>query len=513
MPCICIDKTNTPIRTNKSYYSKKLTSTNLDIASSEYHVSIRLIMHIKEFLLGLTFLMAIHPAAQAQAQKTSIGGQPSDQYANEYQNYNVPSYGYVTRSYENGAWRYYVNGSQLDSGFFGNLKTLTSNATFDLGKIGQFGRIETDQKFALIWQTFRGSHSLSTEGRFVPANRANTPAHKLTLYEFAHYVSEARPAITITSMVRCERCSGKRMRTGFTPTGAVGEVPCEDCNARGGFAKLENFALIVTGPLPQRPKLEELIKEGLVSAPVKIPPPALAPAPAPAPAPTVSKQPEVVVREPTPEARFRSAKAKAEAGDSQAQYELGLFFSQDYERVVAIDYFEAFTWTEKAARKNHRMAQRLLAKFYELGRGTDKSVEQAIKWHRSSALLGCKQSQRWMGQMYFSTFHSSKTYDGFIKKDDSNLSEAYAWFLLGAEKTIPTRSDNKTPTPEELSFGPALLIRDYNFETSTQGTSEGERDNVAKNSSFTRAISDSAKARFLSLKDESKEYQDNNKPR
>ena len=118
-----------------------------------------------------------------------------------------------------------------------------------------------------------------------------------------------------------------------------------------------------------------------------------------------------------------------------------------------------------------------------------------------------------MGQMYFSTFLGSKIYDGFIKKDDSNLSEAYAWFLLGAEKTIPTRSDNKTPTPEELSFGPALLIRDYNFETSTQGTAEGERDNVAKNSNFTRAISDTGKARFLSLKDESKEYQDNNKPR
>lgn len=453
-------------------------------------------MNIKKAFIGLICLVASQAATQAQTT-------PS---------YNVPSYGYVSKYYENGAWRYYINGSLLDSGYFGNLKTLTSNTTFDLGKIGQFGRVETDQKFALIWQTFRESHSLSPEGRFVPTNRANTPAHKLTLYEFAHYVSEARPAITITSMVKCERCSGKRMRTGFTPTGAVGEVPCEDCNAHGSFARQENYALIVTGPLPQRPKLEELIKEGLVAAP-KAPTPAPIPAPAPAPTPTVSKEPEVVVREPTPDARFRSAKAKAEAGDSQAQYELGLFYSQDYERVVAIDYFEAFTWTQKAAQKNHRMAQRLLAKFHEMGRGTDKNLELTLKWYRSSALLGCKQSQRWMGQMYFSTFLGSKIYDGFIKKDDSNLSEAYAWFLLGAEKTIPTRSDNKTPTPEELSFGPALLIRDYNFETSTQGTAEGERDNVAKNSNFTRAISDTGKARFLSLKDESKEYQDNNKPR
>jgi TPR repeat protein len=225
------------------------------------------------------------------------------------------------------------------------------------------------------------------------------------------------------------------------------------------------------------------------------------------------REPEVVVREQTPEGRFRSAKAKAEAGDAQAQYELGLAYSQDYERVIAVDYFEAFTWTQKAAQKNHRMAQRLLAKFYEQGRGTDKNLESAIKWYRSSALLGCKQSQRWMGQMYHTTFQGSKTYDDFIKKEESNLSEAYAWFLLGAEKTIPTRTDIKTATSEELSFGPALLARDYDFETSTQGTCEGERDNVAKNPSFTRAISDSAKARFLSLKDESKEYRNSNKLR
>jgi len=459
-------------------------------------------MHLKSILFALVCLVASHAATQAQTTRTSIGGQPSDQYAN----YNVPSYGYVTRYYENGVWRHYVNGSLLDSSYFGTLKTLNSSATFDLGKIGQFGRIETDQKFALIWQTFRESHALSTAGRFIPANRANTPAHKLTLYEFAHYVSEARPAIAINSMVRCERCSGKRMRTGFTPTGAVGEVPCEDCNARGSFAKQENYALIVTGPLPQRPTLAELIKEGLVNVT------APTPAPPPPPTPTAYKEPEVV-REQTPDARFRSAKAKAEAGDSQAQYELGLFYSQDYERVVAIDYFEAFTWTQKAAQKNHRMAQRLLAKFYDMGRGTDKDMELTLKWYRSSALLGCKQSQRWMGQMYYSTFHGSKTYEGFVKKDDSNLSEAYAWFLLGAEKTIPTRTDKKTPTPEELSFGPALLTRDYDFETSTQSTAESERDNVAKNTSFTRATSDAGKSRFLSLKDEAKEYQNNNKPR
>jgi TPR repeat protein len=231
------------------------------------------------------------------------------------------------------------------------------------------------------------------------------------------------------------------------------------------------------------------------------------------PPPTPVREPEIIVRELTPEDRYRSAKAKAEGGDSQAQYELGLFYSHDRERAVAVDYFEAFTWTQKAAQRNHRMAQRLLARFHELGRGTDKNLEEAIKWYRSSALLGCKQSQRWMGQMYHSTYQGSKVYEDFIKKDSSNLSEAYAWFLLGAEKSIPNRPDIKKATSEELAFGPALLARDYDFETATQGTSEGERDNVAKNPNFTRAISDSAKARFAILQDESQEYRNNNKPR
>ena len=479
---------------------------------------------MKRLLLVLTLLVAIHGSAEAQTSKTTIGGQTVTRYSSEYQNYTVPSYGYVRRYYENGAWHYYVNGSLLDYNYFGSLKTITSSMTFDVGKVGGLGRPETDQKFALIWQTFRETHSLNSEGRYKQTNGANTPANKLTLYEFAHYVAEARPAISINSIEKCPRCSGKRMRTGLTPTGAVGEVPCEDCNAYGSIAKQENFALIISGPMPPRPKLEEFIKEGLIPDPASKLPPTPPPAPIAAPAQPkpfaeqnkpkemvpAPKPAEVIVERPTrdltPEERFSSAKSKAEAGDAQAQYELGLFYSQDFERAVALDYFEAFNWTKKASLKNHRMAQRLLAKFYELGRGTDKNLEEAIKWYRSSALLGCKQSQRWMGQMYHTTFQGSKTYEDFIKKDISNLSEAYAWFLLGAEKSIPARPDIKTATAEELAFGPALSARDYSFETSTQSTCEGERDNVAKNTNFNRAISESAKSRYASLQAESAEY-------
>jgi hypothetical protein len=467
-------------------------------------------------------------AQSSRTTKTTIGGQVVSTSTSDYRYYSVPSYGYVRRYYENGEWHYYVNGSLIDGNYFGNLKTVTTSATFDVGKVGQFGRtVETEQKFALIWQSFRETHSLNTEGKYVPTSSGNTPASKLALFEFAHFVAEARPSIVINSIEKCVRCSGKRMRTGLTPAGAVGEVPCEECNAYGSIAKQENFALIISGPLPPRPKLAELIKEGLV-AEAK---PSVAPIPPPTPpkpfaeekmAKPETKTPatkpsekvaDMPAKELTPEERFRSVKARAEAGDSQAQYELGLYYSQDFERTVALDYFEAFAWTQKAAQKNNRMAQRLLAKFYELGRGTEKNLEEAIKWYRSSALLGCKQSQRWMGQMYHTTYQGSKVYEDFVKKDVSNLSEAYAWFLLGAEKSIPARHDNKTPTSEELAFGPALTPRDYSFETSTQSTCEGERDNAAKNPSFNRTISESAKSRFATLQAESAEYMKANRPR
>lgn len=487
---------------------------------------------MKNTVLALIGILTISTSV-GQTTKTTIGGQIVPAYPSDNRYYSVPSYGYVRSYYENGEWRYYVNGSLIDYNYLGSLKTVTSSATFDVGKVGQFGRtIETEQKFALVWQAFRETHALNADGRFVPTNGASTPANKLALFEFAHFVAEARPAISIKSIEKCPRCSGKRMRTGLTPTGAVGEVPCEDCNAYGSIAKQENYALIISGQLPPRPKLDELIKAGLVAEkkPVHIPslpaPQSQAATTKPFPeqkmtksAPPVSAQktPEKVevlpAKEMTPEQRFVSVKAKAEAGDSQAQYELALFYSQDFERTVALDYFEAFTWAKKSAQKNNRMAQRLLGRFFELGRGTDKNLEEAIKWYRSSALLGCKQSQRWMGQMYHSTFQGSKTYEDFIKKDISNLSEAYAWFLLGSEKSIPRRADNNTATPEELALGPALTARDYNFETSTQGTCEGERDNVAKNPSFNRILSEAAKARYAILQIESADYMRENRPR
>ncbi len=147
---------------------------------------------------------------------------------------------------------------------------------------------------------------------------------------------------------------------------------------------------------------------------------------------------------------------------------------------------------------------------HETGRGTDKNLEQAIKWYRSSALLGCKQSQRWMGQVYYSTFLGSNVYQDFIANDTSNLAESYAWFSLGSEKTVQdlNASDNK----QSLEIG-KLNSRDQSFEYSTQSACENERDNVAKNPSFSRAISEAARARYAVIKQESQDFRKTNPAR
>ncbi len=436
--------------------------------------------------------------------------------------YQVPSYGYIQRVYDRGTWGYYVNGVPIDYNFFGSLRTINISTSFDLGKIGQPGRTETAQKFSAIWQSFRDSYRLNEQGRFINDASARTPASKLALHEFAHFVHESRPTIELSYIEKCTRCDGRRVRTGFTPQGAVGEVPCEECYAFGSKAKKETIALFFSGTLPERPKLEDLIKEGLVPQPKVDPvsvskvPAAPMPEPTPAtkPAPpsnvTPSRTPETVTKELSPEEHFQATKSKAQAGDAQAQYELGLYYAQRHERVVPLDYFEAFSWTLKASLKNHALAQNQLARMHETGRGTEKNLEQAIKWYRSSALLGCKQSQRWMGQIYYSTFLGSNLYQDFISNETLNLAESYAWFSLGSEKSVEDLNAS------DLNAGRItvkLNSRDHSFELSTQSACESERDNVAKNPSFSKAISEASRARYAVIKSESQEFQKANPAR
>ena len=224
--------------------------------------------------------------------------------------------------------------------------------------------------------------------------------------------------------------------------------------------------------------------------------------------------PEKIIEEETPQQRFRRIKEQAESGVAQSQYELGLFYAQDFERLVPLDYFEAIAWLQKAADKNHRMAHLHLSRFYESGRGMQsKNPDEAIKRRHASALLGCKQSQRWMTQHHLAAFHRSKTIAGATGEEEAHLIEAYAWACVTAEKTLVPRDGLNTRTAEEISAGHALTERDYGFERAAMGAAEQDRDSIAKYPGFTRKLSDDAKLRAVALGKEVREYQKANRPR
>lgn len=210
--------------------------------------------------------------------------------------------------------------------------------------------------------------------------------------------------------------------------------------------------------------------------------------------------------------RFQLTKGKAEAGDSQAQYELSLLYLQESERTVPLDYFEAYNWMVKAATKNHRMAQFHLGRLYENGLGTEKNNGSALEWRRSAALLGCKQSQRWMGLIYLEVFSSISRFSNQLKTDPSNLIEAYAWFNLGSEIPFPPRLDPITPGPEELATGNVPLnLKDYNSERSIPTSAARDRDQIARRAEFTQKMLGEAKARSVTLAKEALEFRSKNK--
>jgi hypothetical protein len=397
-------------------------------------------------------------------------------------------------------------------------------------------------KFEQYLGIFLSNHRLNQEGRFMPQPNARTPMNQLTRDEFKHYVAEGRPTLTIDGIESCPSCSGTGRRTGLVGT-QISEVSCDKCNGRGHFAYTETISLTNTAALPKRPTVADFIGVGLIEAketpepaaepaadkgkksgmmgldfnkiipkPESTPPPEAPKAMVPV-APAPEKRPEHEI-ELTAMQRFQMTKGKAEAGNSQSQYELALLFMQESEKPVPLDYYEAYNWMLKAAIKNHRMAQFHLGRLYENGLGTDKNIESSLSWRRRAALLGCKQAQKWMGQVYLEVFSGNPRYAELIKKDPTNLIEAYAWFNLGAEIPFPPRTDPKTPSAEELASGDnPLNPRDYNFEKSIPTSAARDRDAIPRNPEFNKKMYEEAKVRCVTIAKEAEQHRAENRPK
>jgi len=445
--------------------------------------------------------------------------------------------GYITRVYQNGVLRaVYQDGTVVDWNQLGGLISVRKDVVFDL-------RNESHPlhagKFSEYFNAFLNNYKINDSGRFTPATNARTPANQYTRNEFKHFVAEGRPTLVIESIDRCVRCSG----SGHHPSlvnNILTEIQCVSCNGRGHISNTQNISLTNTGSLPERPTIKDFISIGLIAEKrtepattqdnsgkekktgmlldlkkivpaVEAPKPVAAPMPAPEPVVEKKVEPEIQL---TPLQRFQMTKGKAEAGNSQAQYELALYYLQEFDKPVPLDYFEAYNWMLKASMKNHRMAQFHLGRLYENGFGADKSLESSLQWRRSAALLGCKQSQRWMGQLYLEIFSGNPKFASLIKQDPSNLIEAYAWFNLGADIPFPPRLDPKTPGPEELATGDVPLnVRDYNFEKNIPTSAARDRDAIARIPTFNRKMYEDAKARCTTLTKEVEEHRAQNRPK
>lgn len=217
------------------------------------------------------------------------------------------------------------NDSSSRKGFKFEITEVAKNYTFDIGKIGGYGRVETPEKFARIWELFRRNYALNSEGLFAETAGANTPNTAVTQNEFLYFVTENTPTVILTSTDKCARCSGKGRRTAlFNGNGQgtesrISTVACEDCQGFGKISVVETIKLSFSGKLPVRPSKED--RQALAAKPI------------PVTAITISdkngKKPEIKMD--LSDERviiFNEIKAKAASGDLDAEFKYAKYFEE-----------------------------------------------------------------------------------------------------------------------------------------------------------------------------------------
>jgi S1-C subfamily serine protease len=103
--------------------------------------------------------------------------------------------------------------------------------------------------------------------------------------------------------------------------------------------------------------------------------------------------------------------------EAQANYAVGLLFSQDQ------DYQEAFKWFTKAAEQGHAGAQLILGVMYYNGKGVPQDYKEAVRWFTRSAEQGNAEAQAYVSRMYY--------YGQGVPED---YVQAYKWCNLAAAR-------------------------------------------------------------------------------
>ena len=109
----------------------------------------------------------------------------------------------------------------------------------------------------------------------------------------------------------------------------------------------------------------------------------------------------------------------AEQGDTDSQVAVGMMLISEG---IPHNYDSAFSWFQRAAVRENRVAQSFLADCYFLGQGVEADPAEAIIWLRRSAENGYPSAQYMLGYFYST--------EGVLKRNDLY---AYMWFSLAEE--------------------------------------------------------------------------------
>ena len=136
---------------------------------------------------------------------------------------------------------------------------------------------------------------------------------------------------------------------------------------------------------------------------------------------------------------LRLWRSLAEQGDADAQYNLGVMYSNG--DGVPRDYAEAMKWHRKAADQGNGNAQFNLGFMYDLGRGTPQSYIEAVKWYSLAANQGVAIAQFKLGVMYN---------DGQGVAQD--YIHAHMWFSLAALQFPASETENRDEAVKARDF-------------------------------------------------------------
>ena len=114
-------------------------------------------------------------------------------------------------------------------------------------------------------------------------------------------------------------------------------------------------------------------------------------------------------------------RARADRGEADAQYKLGVMYSDG--RGVAQDEAQATAWYRKAAAQGHSDAQFCLGVKYQNGLGLPKDDVQAVLWYCRAAENEHADALFGLGCMY-----------ALGRGVPEYYVEAYAWITLGVER-------------------------------------------------------------------------------